>query len=86
MSGKKLLSIVAFVGTICIAFALMFRAIFGSNLSVDKAFMITGEIIAFAITMICAFPFVHAKKHIAWKIIYAIACTAIIALLIVVNI
>lgn len=86
MSGKKLLSIVAFVGTICIAFALMFRAIFDSNPSVVKAFLITGEIIAFAVTMICAFPFVHAKKHIAWKIIYAIACTAIIALFVVIYI
>lgn len=85
MSGKKLLSLVAFVGTICVAFALMFRAIFESNPQVVQAFMLTGEIIAFSITMICAYPFVRAKKHIAWKIIYAVAVTAIIALLIVVN-
>lgn len=43
MSGKKLLSIVAFVGTICIAFALMFRAIFESNPSVVQAFWLLAK-------------------------------------------
>lgn len=86
MSGKKFLGIVAFISTICIAFALMFRAIFESNPTVVNALMLVGEIIAFAITAVCAFNFVRAKKHIAWKIIYAIAVTAIIALLVVVNI
>lgn len=85
MSGKKFLGTIAFIATVCIAFALMFRAIFESNPTVVNALMLVGEIIAFAITAVCAFSFVKAKKHIAWKIIYAIAVTAIIALLVVVN-
>ena len=85
MKGKKFISGLAFFATVLIAFALMFRAIFQSNPNVVRALMLTGEIIAFAITMITAYNFVKAKKHIAWKIIYAVAVTAIIALLVVVN-
>ena len=86
MKGKKLMAGFAFFATVIIAFALMFRAIFQSNPNVVRALMLIGEVIAFGITMIEAFYFVKAKKHIAWKIIYAVAVTAIIALLIVVNI
>ncbi|MBO4413043.1 MAG: hypothetical protein J5779_03410 [Clostridia bacterium] len=85
MKGKKLMAGFAFFATVVIAFVLMFRAIFQSNTNVGNALMLTGEIIAFAITMIEAFYFVKAKKHIAWKIVYAVAVTAIIALLVVVN-
>lgn len=85
MKGKKIMSAFAFFATVIIAFALMFRAIFQSNPNVVRALMLTGEIIAFGITMIEAFYFVKEKKHIAWKIIYAVAVTAIIALLVVVN-
>lgn len=85
MSGRKIFSIIAFIGTLCIAFALMFRAIFESNATVVNVLMLVGEIIAFSITAISAFYFVKEQKHIAWKIIYAIAVTAMVALLIVVN-
>ena len=85
MKGKRIFSAFAFFATVLIAFALMFRAIFQSNPDVVRALMLTGEIIAFGITMITAFSYVKEKKHIAWKIIYAVAVTAIIALLVVVN-
>ena len=86
MTFKKILSAFAFFGTILIAIALTFRAIFESNPAVVRAFMIVGETIAFCVTAICAFSFVKQKKHIAWKIIYAVAVTALIALFVVVNI
>ena len=37
MSGKKFLGTIAFIATVCIAFALMFRAIFESNPTVVNA-------------------------------------------------
>ena len=86
MTAKKFFSVLAFCATIIIAFVLAFRAIFNNNPQIINALMIIAECISTLITIICAYSFVKDKKHSAWKIIYAVAVTAIVALLIVVNI
>ena len=85
MSLKKFIAGLAFFATCTIALVLVLSAIFQTNNVVFTTLMSICEAIAFVITAIFAFTFVKYKKHIAWKIIYAVAVTALIALFIVVK-
>ena len=79
---KQFLTLCAYVSVVLIAFCLMFQLIFTGNSSFVNAIRIAGEVIAYIVTACYAFYFIKGKKSPVWAIIYAIAVTAIIILLI----
>lgn len=86
---KKFVYIVAFIGTICVALALVLQAIFKGNTNMAKftnAINIVGQVIAYSITCVSAFFYVKNKRNVAWMITYCVAVTVIIVMVILVNI
>ena len=79
-SLAKILEFMAYIGTACIAIALMLVTIFKGNGSVSQACSNVGQAIAYIITMIVAGSWVRRKKHVAWLICYIIFVIAIIVL------
>ena len=79
-SMSKVLECMAYIGTACIAIALMLVTIFKGNGTVSRACSHVGQAIAYIITMIVAGSWVKRKKHVAWLICYVIFVVAIIVL------
>ena len=80
---KNFLNMLAFVSLVLIAFCLLFQLIFkNSNASVINAMRIIGECIAYTLVAFYGFYYVRAKKSPVFAIIYAIALTAIVILII----
>lgn len=79
-SLTKFLEFSAYIGTACIAIALMLVTIFKGNGTVSQACSNVGQAIAYIITMIVAASWVKRKKHIAWLICYVVFVVAIIVL------
>ena len=77
---SKVLEFVAYIGTACIAIALMLVTIFKGNGRLSTAFSSVGQAIAYVITMIVAASWVKRKTHVAWLICYVIFVVAIIIL------
>lgn len=82
---KRIVSICAFVATILIATALLLQCIFnwcGWEASITSKIRDIGEWIAIIVTCISGYFFVARKRKTAWYVVYAIAVTAIVILLI----
>lgn len=77
---EKVFSLIAYIGTACIAIALMLVAIFKGNGRISSAFSSVGQAIAYIITMIVAGLWVRKQKHVAWLICYVVFVVAIIVL------
>ena len=80
---KKFLNMIAFVGVIVVALALLFRLIFSGNNEIAAALSLVAECIAYLVTAIYAFYFVYSKRNPIITIVYIVAVIAIIVLLIV---
>lgn len=84
-SFQKVLQFCAYIGTACIAIALILSAIFkghnGGQLS--GAFRIVGEAIAYTLSVILAGFWVKRKKHVAWLICYIIFVVVIVVMYVV---
>lgn len=80
---KKFLNMVAFVGVIVVALALLFRLIFSANNEVSGALSLVAECIAYFVTAVSAFYFVYSKRNPILTIVYIVAVIAIVVLLIV---
>ena len=79
-SLAKAFEFIAYIGTACIAVALMLVTIFKGNGPVSTTIRYVGEAVAYVITMIVAASWVKRKKHIAWLICYVVFVVAIIIL------
>ena len=80
---QKILDFCAYIGTACIAIALIFSVIFKGNGSLYMAFKAIGESIAYILSMILAAFWVRRKKHIAWLICYIVFVVVIVVMYIV---
>ena len=76
----KVFEFIAYIGTGCIAIALMLVTIFKGNGRLSTAFSSVGQAIAYIITMIVACSWVKRQKHVAWLICYVVFVVAIIVL------
>lgn len=79
-SLSKVFEFIAYIGTACIAIALMLVTIFKGNGTVSSAIRYVGEAIAYVVTMVVAGSWVKRKRHIAWLICYVVFVVAIIIL------
>lgn len=79
---KRFLNMIAFIGVIAVAVALLISLIFGGN-EVSAAFNKVAQIIAYLVTAFYAFYYVQAQRNTIITIVYIIAVVAIIVLLIV---
>lgn len=77
---SRVLEFIAYIGTGCIAIALLMVAIFKGNGRVSNAFSSVGQAIAYIITMIVACSWVKKQKHVAWLICYVVFVVAILVL------
>ena len=80
---KNFLNMVAFVGVIAVAFALLFGVIFSGNNELSSALSLVAQCIAYLVTAIYAFYFVYSKRNAVLTIVYVIAVVAIVVLLII---
>ena len=80
---KNFLNMVAFVGVIAVAFALLFGVIFSGNNELSSALSLVAQCIAYLVTAIYAFYFVYSKRNAVLTIVYVIAVIAIVVLLII---
>ena len=76
----KVFEFIAYIGTACIAIALMLVTIFKGNGAVSSTIRYVGEAIAYVVTMIVAASWVKRKKHVAWLICYVVFVVAIVIL------
>lgn len=82
---KKFMNMVAFVGLILVALAIVITTILGwfdVHAGVIGVFRLIGECIAYLVTAFYAFFFIRGKKNPAWAIIYAICATIVVVLLV----
>lgn len=82
-SFQKVLDFCAYIGTACIAIALILSVALKANGSLTQAFRIVGDTIAYVLAMILAGFWVKRKRHIAWLICYIIFVVVIIVMYIV---
>jgi len=80
---KKFLNMLAFVGVVAVAFALLFKAIFVQSVDVANAFSLVAQCIAYFVTAVYAFYYILSKRNAVTTIVYVISIIAIIVLLIV---
>lgn len=88
-SFQKILDFTAYIGTACIAIALMLSAIFkgvGNSGNLVNAFHIIGETIAYVLAIILAAFWVKRKRHIAWLICYIVFVVVIVVMYILVQV
>lgn len=78
---KNFLNLIAFVGVIAVALALLIGKIFGGELA--AALALVAQCIAYFVAAIYAFYFVYSKRNAVLTIIYVIAVVAIVILLII---
>lgn len=79
---KQFLNLIAFIGVIAVAAALLFKWIFGGNLELAHALTIVAQSIAYLVTAIYAFFYVYAKRNPVLTIVYLVCVIAIVVLLI----
>ena len=82
---RRIIYLCAFVAVVCIALALLLQCLFkwcGWDLTVANYIRQVGEWISTVLTCIVAWFYVRTKRNTAWYVIYAIAVTAILILLI----
>lgn len=82
---KVFLNALAYIALVVIAFCLLLQLVlkaFDVQSSVVNAFRIVGECIAYCVVGAYGFYFVRGKKNPVWAIVYAIALTAILILVI----
>ena len=82
---RRIVNICAFVAVVCIALSLLLQCLFGWfnwDLTVAGYIRQVGEWISVVITCITAWFFIRTKRKVIWYVIYAIAVTAILILLI----
>lgn len=85
LNVKRIVNIFAFIATICIAVALLVQCLFNWfnwDVSIASKIRDVGEWIAVIVTCVSAFFFVRTKRKAAWYVVYAIAVTTIVILLI----
>ena len=81
----RIVNIFAFVATVLIAVALLVQCLFGWfgwNTSIAPILRNVGEWIAILVTCISGFFFIKTKRKASWFVVYAIAVTTIVILLI----
>lgn len=79
---KRFLNMIAFIGIIAVAVALLFSLIFGGN-EVSAALNLIAQCIAYLVTAIYAFYFIQNKRNTVYTIVYIVSVVAIIVLLII---
>ncbi len=79
-SFTAVLQLVAYIGTGCIALALMLVTIFKGNGGLALVFSNIGQAIAYIITMVVAGSWVRGQRHMAWLICYVVFVVAIVVL------
>ncbi|MDD4815901.1 MAG: hypothetical protein PHQ62_02025 [Clostridia bacterium] len=80
---EKFLKMLAFVGVIAVAFALLFKTIFVQSVEVANAFSLVAQIIAYFVTAVYGFYYILSKRNAVITITYVISIIAIVVLLIV---
>ncbi len=78
-SFQKVLDFFAYIGTACIAIALIFGLAFGGT-NVGNAFNTIGQCIAYIISMIMAAFWVRRKRQIGWLIAYIVFVVVIVVM------
>lgn len=86
LQTRRIVNLCAFVAVVCIALSLLLQCLFGGwfgwNLTVADYIRQVGEWISIVITCIAAWFFIRTKRKTIWYVIYAIAVTVILILLI----
>lgn len=82
-SLQKVLEFCAYIGTACIAIALILSACLKGQGQLSNAFNLVGQTIAYVLAMFLAGFWVARKRHIAWLICYIIFVVVIIVMYIV---
>ena len=85
LKTKRLVSLCAFVAVVLIAISLLLQCLFGWfgwNLTVAGYIRQVGEWIATVITCISAWFYIRTKRKTSWYVVYAIAVTVIMILLV----
>ncbi len=88
---KDFVNLMSYIAVVLIAVMLLIQLIlslFDVSItgSAIEVIGVIGECIAYLVTAVCAFSFVRRKQSPIWAIIYTIAVTAIIILLVFVKI
>ncbi len=87
LNAKRTVYLIAFIGVMLIATALLLYNIFGwVKISSDIAYVTLriGEAVSIVVTCLAAFFFVRTKRKPVWYVLYAIAVT-IIAILFILS-
>ena len=82
---KKFMNMLAYIGLVCVAFALLLAKILGwlkAGGSVAGAFASVGQCIAYIVTMVYAFQFVRSKRNIWWWVTYWVAVALVVLMVI----
>ena len=82
---RRIINLTAFVAVICIGLSLLLQCLFNWfdwNITVAGYIRQVGEWISVVITCISAWFYVRTKRKTIWYVIYAIAVTVILILLI----
>ncbi len=79
----KIIEFCAYIGTACIAIALVLSAIFKGQGDLFRAFNIVGQAIAYILAMVLAAGWVKRKKHVAWLVCYLVFVVVIIVMYVV---
>lgn len=79
---KKFLNLVAFIGIVAVAVALLIGLIFGES-EVASAFKLVAQCIAYLVTAIYAFFYIKQERNTVLTIVYVVAVIAIVVLLII---
>ena len=80
-SWRSIINMVAFVAICCIGVSLLVGQI-GAN-EIASAFDKVAQILAYLITAIASFSFVISKRHWAYYVVWPVAVTLIIVILII---
>ena len=82
---KKFMNMLAFIGIVVVAVALLFAKILALvNVSAGAvtALQMVGECIAYIVTMVYAFYFVKNKRNVWWWVAYVAAVVVVVLLVI----
>ena len=82
---KKFMNMLAFVGIVCVAFALLLAkllGVFGVSAQVVDIIAKIGQCMACIVTMVYAFQFVRGKRNVWWWVAYWVSVVVIVLMVI----
>ena len=82
---KKFMNMLAFVGIVCVAFALLLAkllGVFGVSAQIVSVIAKIGQCMAYIVTMVYAFQFVRGKRNVWWWVAYWVSVVVVVLMVI----